>query len=149
MEDQLDSLKKLLGELNTEENPLKLVLVDWASESQHKNGDGTPLRDSLDVPVLHSPFWTSKDSIIKSWCSPASEDKEKEELESASSNSPQQWLESLILLDKEGKAIAGYPLNEGNINGKEIDFVDLNEEKSYQLVKGVLSQALEKAMLQK
>ncbi len=148
MKNQLDSFQKMVKELSTEENPIQLVLVDWASAEQHK-GNGTPLRDKLDVPVLQSPFWTHKDSIIKSWFGSDSETTPEEASDKKAPTPLTQWLDSLVLIDKDGKAIAAYPLDEGTINGKKIKPVNFKKKKSSQRVKDALSEALKKAQTPK
>ena len=61
-------LESIIEELDSPSDPIELVFVDWASESQHDAALATPIRDSVDYPVLQSPYWDFQGSFHDVWC---------------------------------------------------------------------------------
>ena len=137
----------MVKEISTKDRPLNLVIVDWASASQHE-GNGTPVRDKVDLPVLQSPFWLNQGSIICSWfkIKPKLARRLMSEDKVGDLTYPEvgQWLQSILLLDKDGRIIASHPIMGGVADGRKLPKVDLKKAQDYQSIKKLLTDALGK-----
>lgn len=136
MEGQVCHLEKIIKELSSKENPVKLLFVDWAAEHQHRNRK-SPIRAKVDHPVLQSPFWNKEDSLQSVW---------KKTLEVSRGKKLEKYpnrtfTDVLFALNKDNQVVG---LFEFQIPGTK-RMRNLADKKTYETLKAIMSNTIQKS----
>ncbi|TPV97263.1 MAG: hypothetical protein B7733_00515 [Myxococcales bacterium FL481] len=126
MVDQLGRLQEILADIESPDDPIPIVFVDWAPDTAGEAA--TPLRDVVDLPIVSSPgAMIGLGGFFETICS--------DMVAAAFALNP---------LDAETRHIGSYPMQVYQDDG-ELLVVDMEDELEYARVQAFLEQAFDEA----